>query len=327
MLDLKLLTTFREVAVRRSFSDAAAALSFTQPAVSQHIGRLEDALGTRLLERDARGVSLTPSGETLLRHASLLLDAARRAEDEVRLAAGIGRARVRVGGGGPPAAALARARVRVAAFATAAAGLLPGATRELRARRPDAELALQVIEDQPALDALQAGRVDVALIVQSPLSPSAPRPGVDYLPVCSDELRLAVAADHPLATRASVGLEELQGEDFLITEVSGTCADSNVVLHAFRDAGYEPNVSFESDDYQALQGMAASGIGVALIPTIALTSSRPDVVVVPLRGRAPARQIVAAVRAGENDPLVEHMVEALRNTAHRLAHGAVTAVA
>ncbi len=310
MLDLKLLTTFREVAVRRSFSEAAAALSFTQPAVSQHIGRLEESLGTRLLERGARGVSLTPSGETLLRHASLLLDAGRRAEEEVRQAAGIGRARVRVG-----------------AFRTAAAGLLPGATRELRARRPDAELELQVIEDEPALDAVLAGRVDLAVIVESPLAPRTPRAGIDYLPVCDDELRLAVPADHPLATRPSIGLEELQGEDFLITQVSGTCADSNVVLHAFREAGYEPNVSFASDDYQALQGMAASGIGVALIPTLALISSRPDVVVVPLRGRAPSRQIVAAVRSGEADPLVEHMVEALRNAAHRLARGPVAAVA
>jgi DNA-binding transcriptional LysR family regulator len=310
MLDLKLLTTFREVAVRRSFSDAAAVLSFTQPAVSQHIGRLEDAVGTRLLERGARGVSLTPAGEVLLRHAALLLDAARRAEEEVRLAAGIG-----------------RARVRVAAFASAAAGLLPGATRELRARRPEAELALQVLEDGPALDALLAGRVDLAVIVDSALSPSKPRQGVEYLPVCDDELRLAFPADHPLATRASVSLEELREEPFLITEVAGTCADSNVVLHAFRDAGYEPNVSFASDDYQALQGMAASGIGVALIPTIALTSSRPDVVVLPLRGRAPSRQIVAAVRAGEEDPLVDHMIEALRNAAHRLAHGSVAAVA
>src|SRR4051794_17886620 len=310
MLDLKLLTTFREVAVRRSFSDAAAALSFTQPAVSQHIGRLEEAVGARLLERGARGVSLTPAGEVMLRQASLLLDAARRAEEEVRLAAGIG-----------------RARVRVAAFPTAAAGLVPGATRELRARRPDGELVLQVLENEPALDALLAGRVDVALIVESALSPSSPRPGVEYLPVCSDELRLAVSADHPLATRTSVSLEELQAEAFLITEVAGTCADSNVVLHAFRDAGYEPNVSFESDDYQALQGMAASGIGVALIPTIALISSRPDIVVLPLRGRAPAREIVAAVRAGEDEPLVDHMVEALRNAAHRLARGPVAAVA
>jgi DNA-binding transcriptional LysR family regulator len=310
MLDLKLLTTFREVAVRRSFSEAAAALSFTQPAISQHIARLEDSLGTRLLERDARGVKLTTAGEVLLRHASLLLDAARRAEDEVRLAAGIG-----------------RARVRVSAFPSAAAGLLPGATRELRARRPDAELALQVLEDDPGVDALLAGRVDLALITDTVLQPSAPRAGVEYLPVCDDVLRLAVASDHPLATRASVALEELRDEPFLITEVAGTCADSNVVLHAFRDAGFEPNVSFESEDYQALQGMAASGIGVALIPTIALTSSRPDVVVLPLRGRAPARQIVAAVRAGETDPLVDHLVEALRNNAHRLAHGAVAAVA
>src|SRR3954467_4604754 len=310
MLDLKLLTTFREVAVRRSFSDAAAVLSFTQPAVSQHISRLEESLGTRLLERDARGVKLTPSGEALLRHASLLLDASRRAEEKVRRAAGIG-----------------RPCIRVSAFPSAAAGLLPGATRELRARRPDAELALQVIEDAPALDALQAGRVAVALIVESPLSPSPPRPGVDYLPVCSDELRLAVAADHPLATRASVRLEELQGEDFLITEVTGTCADSNVVLHAFRDAGYAPSVRFESDDYQALQGMAASGLGVALIPTRALVSSRSDVVILPLRGQAPARKIVAAVRTGEESALVDHMVEALRNAAHRLAHGSVAAAA
>src|SRR5215470_13086668 len=295
MLDLKLLTTFREVAVRRSFSEAAAALSFTQPAVSQHISRLEDSLGTRLLERDARGVKLTPSGETLLRHAALLLDASRRAEEEVRLAAGIG-----------------RARVRVAAFPTAAAGLLPSATRELRARRPDA---------------LLSGRVDLALIVDSALSPRQKRAGVEYLPVCDDELRLAVSSDHPLASRPSIGLDELRDEAWLITEVAGTCADSNVVLHAFRDAGYEPNVTFASDDYQALQGMAASGIGVAMIPTMALISSRPDVVVVPLRGRAPARQIVAAVRVGETDPLVEHMVEALRNAAHRLAHGPISAVA
>ena len=140
MLDLKLLTTFREVAVRGSFSDAAAALDFTQPAVSQHISRLESTLGVRVLERSARGVSLTPAGEVLVRHASALLDAARRAEEAVREAAGVG-----------------RAQVRVAAFPSAAAGLLPGATRELRNRRPDAELTLQVLEDEPAVDALLAG--------------------------------------------------------------------------------------------------------------------------------------------------------------------------
>jgi DNA-binding transcriptional LysR family regulator len=310
MLDLKLLTTFREVAARGSFSEAATALDFTQPAVSQHIARLERGLGARLLERDARGVSLTPAGEVLVRHAALLLDGARRAEEEVHAAAGIG-----------------RPRVRVAAFPSAAAGLLPGATRDLRARRPDAELELQVMEEGPAQDALLAGRIDVAAIVTSSLSASIARPGVEFLPVCDDELRVAVAHDHPLASRASVALEDLRDEAFLLTYVSGTCADSNVVLHAFREAGYEPDVRFSSDDYQALQGMAASGIGVALIPTMALTSSRRDVVVLPLRGRAPARQVVAAVRAGERDPLVDHVVESLRRSARALGGPALAAVA
>lgn len=304
MLDLKLLTTFREVAVRRSFSDAASALDFTQPAVSQHIGRLERTLDVRLLERGARGVTLTPAGEVLLRHAAALLDSGRRAEEEVRAAAGVGRSVIRVG-----------------AFPSAAAGLLPGATRELRARRPDAELELQVLEDGPALDALLSGRLDVAAIVASSLSPPSPRPGAEYLHVCDDELRVAVAADHPLATRASLALEELREEPFLLTEVAGTCADSNVVLHAFRAAGYAPSVRFSSDDYQALQGMAASGIGVALIPTMALTSSRSDVVVLPLRGRPPARQVLAVVREGERDALVDHFVEALRTSARALSAG------
>lgn len=175
MLDLKLLTTFREVAVRGSFSEAAAALDFTQPAISQHISRLEQSLGTRLLERSARGVTLTPAGEVLVRHASALLDAARRAEEAVRDAAGVGRPRVRLG-----------------AFPSAAAGLVPGAARAFRARRPDAEIELQVLEEDPALDALLAGRIDIATIPQSPLAPSPPRPGVDYYPIADDELSAAV---------------------------------------------------------------------------------------------------------------------------------------
>src|ERR687893_114293 len=79
MLDLKLLQSFREVAVRKSFSAAAHALSFTQPAVSQHVARLEKALDTPLLVREPRGVGLTPAGEALLRHAEEILGGVVRA--------------------------------------------------------------------------------------------------------------------------------------------------------------------------------------------------------------------------------------------------------
>src|SRR5512144_3033770 len=169
MLDLKLLATFRDVAVRGSFSEAAVALGYTQPAVSQHVGRLERELGTRLLDRESRAVRPTPAGDVLLRHAAALLDGARRAEEEVRALAGAGRPRVRLG-----------------AFQSAASGLLPEVARELR--QTPVELDLRVIEHDPGLDDLRAGRLDVVLVIESDLRP-APRPdGVELLPICEDEM-------------------------------------------------------------------------------------------------------------------------------------------
>jgi DNA-binding transcriptional LysR family regulator len=311
MLDLKLLTTFREVALRRSFSDAAVTLGYTQPAVSQHVSRLEAAVGVRLLERDARGVHLTPAGELLLTRAAALLDAARRAEDDVREAAGAGRPTVRIG-----------------AFPTLAGGLLPGATRDLRARRPDLRLEVRVLEPGPGVDELLAGRLDVATIIDSELLPMGVLPGVEHVHLCDDPLLLVMAADHPLSTRASVGLEEVAHEGWLLPDVGGTCPDSNIVLRACRDAGFEPDVRLAFDDYPALQGMAAAGVGVALIPSLATANVRSDVVIRPLRGCPPSRRIQAAVRAGERDPLVDHVIEALRAAAHALPTGrALAAVA
>jgi DNA-binding transcriptional LysR family regulator len=311
MLDLKLLTTFREVAMRRSFSDAASALGYTQPAVSQHVSRLEASLGVKLLERDARAVKPTPTGELLLLRAGSLLDAARRAEDDVRSAAGVG-----------------RSTVAIAAFSTIASGLLPAATRDLRARRPDLRLDVRVLEPEDSIDELVAGRIDLATLVDSELQPMGVRDGVEHVHLCDDPLLVAMARDHPFASRPSVGLDELAEEPWLLPEVGGTCADSNIILRACRDAGFEPDVRLAFDDYPALQGMAAAGVGVALVPSLATAHIHADVAIVPLRGRPPERRIHAAVRVGENDPLVDHVIEALRAAARALPSGrALAAVA
>jgi DNA-binding transcriptional LysR family regulator len=311
MLDLKLLTTFREVALRRSFSDAAVALGYTQPAVSQHVSRLETAVGVKLLERDARGVKPTPAGDLLLLRAATLLDAARRAEDDVRAAAGLGRSTVTVG-----------------TFPTAAAGLLPTATRELRSSRPDLRIDIRVLEPEPALDELVARRLDMALLIDSELQPVGVRNDIEHVHLCDDPLMLALPSDHPLAGRASVGLEELAQEPWLMPDVGGTCEDSNIILRACHDAGFEPDVRLTVDDYNALQGMAAAGVGVALIPTLAASNLRADVAVRPLRGRPPMRRISAALRIGDRDPLVEQVIEALRAAGRALPSGrALSAVA
>ena len=301
MLDPKLLVTFREVAVRGSFSAAAEELSFTQPAVSQHIARLERDIGTRLLERDARGVKLTPAGETLLRHAGLLLDSMRRARADVEAAAGLSRPRVRVG-----------------AFPTAAASLIPDAARELRGRHPNVELDLHVLEPEEAADRLAAGSLDVGMAIESVVRPVVERIGITHIHVGDDPMLVALPTDHRLASRPAVALEALDGEDWLIPCVGGTCPDSNIVMRACRDAGFEPGIRFESDDYHALLGMAAVGAGVALIPSLVTISSRPDVVVRPVSGRPPTRRILAAVRAGERDPVLERFLDALRISAGRL---------
>jgi DNA-binding transcriptional LysR family regulator len=296
MLDVRLLQTFREVAMRGSFSLAAEELGFTQPAISQHLARLERHLGVKVLERTARGVKLTPAGEALLAETEGVLSSVRQAERAAKAAGGVVASRLRVG-----------------AFPSAAAGLVPGAVREARRRmpHPDIELDLRVMEDQPGLRALVRGRLDIALMIQSPFDPIVVPDEIELLEITEDPMMIALPPDHPMASRRSVDLAQLADEPFLLTELGGTCADSNIMLRACRDAGFAPNVRLESEDYNALQGMAAAGLGVSIIPRMATVGAYPGVVVRPLKGSPPSRTIVAAVNK-ERDPIVDAFVEALQ---------------
>jgi DNA-binding transcriptional LysR family regulator len=296
MLDVRLLQTFREVAMRGSFSLAAEELGFTQPAISQHLARLERHLGVKVLERTARGVKLTPAGEALLAETEGVLSSVRQAERAAKAAGGVVASRLRVG-----------------AFPSAAAGLVPGAVREARRRmpHPDIELDLRVMEDQPGLRALVRGRLDIALMIQSPFDPIVVPDEIELLEITEDPMMIALPPDHPMASRRSVDLAQLADEPFLLTELGGTCADSNIMLRACRDAGFAPNVRLESEDYNALQGMAAAGLGVSIIPRMATIGAYPGVVVRPLKGSPPSRTIVAAVNK-ERDPIVDAFVEALQ---------------
>jgi DNA-binding transcriptional LysR family regulator len=305
MLDVRLLQTFREVAMRGSFSLAAEELGFTQPAVSQHLARLERHLGVKVLERTARGVNVTPAGEALLAETEAVLSSVRHAERAAKAAGGVVASRLRVG-----------------AFPSAAAGLVPGAVRAARraggrAGSPEIELDLGVIEPGPAMRALVRGRLDIALVIESPLDPIVVPEGVELLEVTDDPMLIALPPDHPMASRRSIELSELADEPFLLTELGGTCADSNIMLHACRDAGFAPNVRLESEDYNALQGMAAAGLGVTIVPRMATVGAHPGVVLRPIKGSAPSRTILAAV-SKERDALVDVFVDALRTAGDEL---------
>jgi len=249
-----------------------------------------------VLERTARGVKLTPAGEALLAETEGVLSSVRQAERAAKAAGGVVASRLRVG-----------------AFPSAAAGLVPGAVREARRRmpHPDIELDLRVMEDQPGLRALVRGRLDIALMIQSPFDPIVVPDEIELLEITEDPMMIALPPDHPMASRRSVDLAQLADEPFLRTELGGTCADSNIMLRACRDAGFAPNVRLESEDYNALQGMAAAGLGISIVPRMATVGAHPGVVLRPLKAPAPSRMIVAAV-AKERDPLIDAFVESLQ---------------
>jgi DNA-binding transcriptional LysR family regulator len=295
MFDARLLTVFREVATRGSFSEAATALSFTQPAVSQQIARLERELGTRLLARNARGVTLTPAGEVLLRHAETVMQQLREAEAEVQAVAGVERPRLRVG-----------------AFASAAASIMPPALAELRRAHPAAAVTMRVAEMPESLDALRTGDLDLSVIIDSERAPLELPADIEVADLFDDPFFAALPYSHRLAGRSAIALGDLRDEEWMVTGVANSCPDTSIVLDACREAGFTPQASFSSDDYAAIQGMVASGMGVAMIPSLALVNPREDIAIRPLRGTSLKRRVRAAVAADRPSALADALLEILR---------------
>src|SRR5437867_3968221 len=179
MLNAQRLIIFREVAERRSFSAAADALSYSQPAVSQAVATLEAELGVTLIERDRRGV------------------------------------REKLG------------------------------------------------------------------------------PGIRRVGLLEDPMHVALPAGHSLAEKPKLRLTDLRDESWVQTSIASPCAQH--VVRSCHAAGFEPTVSFESDDYQTVQGLVAAGVGVALIPSMALSTVRDDIVVRDLSPKNPVRRVIAAM--------------------------------
>lgn len=105
-------------------------------------------------------------------------------------------------------------------------------------------------------------------------------------------------AGHPLAERRRMRLEDLRDDPWIVGSSSSTCPDALILMRACQSAGFEPRINFNSDDYLAIQGFVAAGMGVSLIPDLALLALRDDVVVRSLRTRPPVRHILAGTLAG-----------------------------
>jgi DNA-binding transcriptional LysR family regulator len=316
MFDVKQLRVLKAVADHGSFSAAADALSYTQPAISQQIAALEKRAGTTLVDRGSRGVRLTDAGRALVEHAEVVIARLAAAEAELEAIAGIR--------GG---------RVRLASFPTAGASLLPPAVAEFSTRHPDVELSFVEREPEEAAQMLRAAELEIAIVFEyDQLNPTEFErfyEGIELHHLVDDPMFLALPRDHPLTRKQRVRLLDVADETWIQETGSHSwCGSFHEAVCA--KAGFAPKVGFRSDDYNVVQGLVAAGVGVSLLPSLALANMRDDIVIRSLGKRAPARRISAATPMGRyRSPATEAMLGILGEAAadFELPSGAAVAAA
>jgi DNA-binding transcriptional LysR family regulator len=297
MLSSQRLRVFKEVIERGSFSGAADALSYSQSAVSQAIATLEGEVGVSLIERDRRGARPTYAGAVLAGHADGILARMEAAEAELAAIAG-------ARGG----------RLRIASFPTAGATLMPLAIARFGASHPGVDVTLAEGEPEEIASRLRSGEFDLVLLFEFEGVGERLGAGMRRFELLDDPLHLALPRDHPLAARKRLRLEDLSRESWVQTSGASPCARH--VVRCCHAAGFEPAVSFESDDYQTVQGLVAAGVGVALIPRLALSTVRDDIRIRALDPASPVRKVLAATpRGAAVTPAVATMLDVLREVA------------
>lgn len=254
MLGVWRLQLLREVARRGTIRAAAAAMSITPSAVSQQLKLLEGEAGVALLEHRGRHVRLTEAGEALVRHADAVTASLAAAESEL--------ATFREGVVGT---------LRVAAFPTAARALLPSAIASLGARHPGLRVNLRDLETSESLVALARDEVDIAVVDEYEEGTRVREGDIDLVPLLRDRLHVAVPLERAAAVVVdgdAIALATLRDEAWIMDTESSSIHQA--VLRACRRAGFEPNIRSYCKDYSVIIALVEAGLGVAMLPGLAL---------------------------------------------------------
>ena len=310
MIDAAGLRVMRAIADEGSFTGAALSLGYSQPAISQMVRRLEQRTGTVLVERVGRNVRLTEAGQVLARHAVGVLSALDAAEEEVAAIAGL-----RAG------------RVRLMAFPSSSATLVPRALALVKKRFPEVKVTFTEGEPPESLAALRAGECDLAVaFAYEGTDLGRGEEDLDMFvthKLLDDEVRLAVPRSHPMATAEVGELAALSRGDVdrgMSRAAAATCCSC-----APRPASPRPS-SFETEDYVAVLGLVAEGLGVALIPDLILRSaSHPDVVTLPMQPASRRAVHVVTTSDLQRVPAVKATLDALCESAHTPARTLIQA--
>jgi molybdate transport repressor ModE-like protein len=267
-LDLHSIRIVRAISEHGTISGAARALGFSQPAISQHLRRVEARLGVPLVVRAGRGVRLTEPGQVLARHAITITSALDAANGDLAELVG-----------------LAAGTVRIAAFPTASSTIVPRLLRAMRERHPGISVSYVEAEPPEAIGMLRDGLVDVAITFAYPGDRADPhRDGdssLDTVPLFTEPVVLALPEEHPLAASDAVELAGLAAEGW----IAGCPLCRGHLLAACEAVGVAPRIELETDNAVAVLNLVAAGLGVALLPQLALATA-------PVPGGAAVRSTV-----------------------------------
>ena len=257
-LTLAGLRVVREIALCGSFTAAARALDYTQPAVSRQVAAVEAATGARLFVREARGVSLSAAGRVVVEHATRVLSGVEALERDLAAL------RDRLGG-----------QVAVGAFPAACAVLVPRAVATVREAHPGLRVTLIEASTPVLLRQLRSGRLQVAVVGTGTGLPALDLDGVLHEVLSEGDLCVAVPDGHRLASASRVPVAELHGESWIV----GRGSAGEPQFGAWPTLP-DPVVGFAVRGWPARLGLVAAGLGICVLPELAAASIPSGVAVV-----------------------------------------------
>ncbi|MFJ2742321.1 LysR family transcriptional regulator [Streptomyces sp. NPDC087440] len=296
MIDVQRLRVLRAVAEHGSFNRAAAALRLTPSAVSQQVAALERSLGAQVVARSTRGVTLTPAGRIMVGAAESVAAELVHAQQRV--------AELSTG----------RTQLTLATFTSGGRLLLPAALARLTAAHPRTVLHIREGEPEDTLPLVRQGAVDLALAYHFdgplPVGPG-PSPSLEWTPLLEDPLHVVLPQGHRLAHHDALDLTDLAAEPWVLG-----CLKTEAYLRRFAErAGFDPDIRGTTTDYFFARSLVAAGMGITLIPSIALTPEIPGLSTVPITSPGPVRHIGVAALGGRGRPQVTALLHALREQA------------
>lgn len=294
MIDVQRLRVLRAVAEHGSFNQAAAALRLTPSAVSQQVAALERGLGAQVVARSTRGVTLTQAGRIMVGAAESVAAELAHAQQQV----------AELGTG--------RTQLTIAAFTSGGRLLLPAAFTQLAAAHPGTVLHVREGEPEDTLPLVRQGAVDLALAYHfdGPL-PVGPGAGLEWTPLMEDPLYVVLPQGHRLADHDALDLTDLATEPWVLG-----CLKTEAYLRRYAErAGFDPDIRGTTTDYFFARSLVAAGMGISLIPSIALLPELPGLSTVPIKSPGPVRHIGVATISGRDRPHVTTLIRVLRERA------------